>query len=527
MAKATAEKSPIIPQSIVKTQSVPPAQQDQQDKDPMPPVLGEFPPTQEDSNRLANYQYYEQLSRGSHFEAFNIRVRDIRFNQAYEKLRYIKANFPGLISKIMADMLFSEPIKIKVTNNQEFVDAFVRVNHLNMLMYESELTNSSLGDALFKLRVAPMNPENPDESSTVILEEITPKLYFPVVDPFNVKGKPIKQILAWKFNIDKQEYLRQEIHTYGKIENKIFLMNGNKIEGEADLNILSLNLKPIEQTGVKGTLVFHIPNFRNGNVHFGESDYSDVDSLFFAINNRITMIDNILDKHSDPILMVPPGVLDKDGKVNKKALGVLEYEEGTAGEPKYIVWDASLENAFKYLDKIIEVMFMITEISPDILGMGQGQSDSGRSLKLKLLRTIAKAQRKRIYYDPKIKDIVYIAQQLAVAFGVKCDGIASKEPEYPEIEWRDGLPNDDLEQAQIEQTRIDSGTTSKKDAIMRLDGVDEKTAEKKIEEINEETAVELPLMNPNTNFKPGEPGKPAAPTPTSGKPANPPTKAVK
>ena len=507
MAKPTTGKPAVLPVNHVKTQLEPPAQKEIVDQEPVAPIPSQFPPTAEDVVRLANYQYFEQLSKGNHFEAFNIKIRDIRFNQAYEKLRYIKANFPGLISKIMADMLFSEPVKIKVKNNQEFVDAFVRVNQLNMILYESELTNSSLGDAVFKLRLAPLNPEDPADQSTVIVEEISPKVYFPVVDPFNVKGKPVKQIFAWKFKIGDKEYVRQEIHTFGKIENKLYAMKGDEIIGEEDLNILGLDLKPVQTTNVKGTLVFHVPNFRNGNVHFGESDYTDVDGLFFAINNRITMIDNILDKHSDPILMVPPGVIDKKGNVNKKALGVIEYEEGSTGEPKYIVWDASLENAFKYLDKIIEIMFMITETSPDILGMGQGQAESGRALKLKLLRTIAKAQRKRIYYDAKLKDLVYKAQEFAVNNNATCDGVKSQKPEVPTLEWRDGLPNDDIEQAEIEQIRIDSGTTSKKDSIMRLDSVDEKTAEEKLKEINEETKIALPLMNPNTNFNPGEPGK--------------------
>lgn len=520
MAKATTEKPAVLPQNHVRTQTIPPAQEEQRDTDPVEAIPTEFP-SKDDADRLANYQYYERLSKGLHFEAFNLRISNAAFSKAYSKLRYIKANFPGLLSKVMADMLFSEPVKIKVEKNQDFVDKFVKVNHFNTIMYESELTNSSLGDAVFKLRVAPLNPDDPDDESTVIFEETTPKVYFPEVDPFNVKGKPKKQIIAWKFQIAKQEYMRQEIHTYGKIENKLYTMKSNKIEKEVSIDILKLGLKKVENTGVKGTLVFHVPNFRMGNVHFGDSDYSDLDQLFYAINNRLTMIDNILDKHSDPILMVPPGILDEDGKVKKGALGVIEHAEGETGKPEYIVWDASLENAFKEVDKIIEIMFMISEISPDILGMGQGQSDSGRSLKLKLLRTIAKAQRKRIYYDPAIKDIVYKAQELSKLTGAKCDGVVSGEPEYPELEWRDGLPNDDVEQADIEAKRIESGTTSKKDSIMRLDSVDEKTAQKKVEEINEETKVALPIMNPNTNFKPGEEGKPDLTKPTDKLPVKP------
>lgn len=511
MAKKTdtAPDKTIVPQNLGTNKSIPPVQQDQTGAQPSAPIPKQFPPTTEDENRLSNYGYFDRLFMGEHFEAFSVRIRNADFTAMYAKLRYIKANFAGLLSKIMADMLFSEPINIKVKNNQNFVDAFVRENNLNVLLYESELTNSSLGDSVFKLRVGPRNPDDESEESSVILDQVTPRIYFPDIDPFNVSGDPKRVTLAWKFKMGDKEYLRQEIHSYQKIENRLYLMDGNQIKSSVPLSTIDDKLKDVEEVKIDECLVIHVPNWRTSSKYFGVSDYYDLDALFYAINNRFTMIDNILDKHSDPILMVPPGVIDKDGKVNKKALGVVEYEEGSTAEPKYIVWDASLENAFKEIEKLIETMFMISETSPDILGMGQGQSDSGRALKFKLMRTIAKARRKRLYYDHAIKEMVYRAQLLAKAYNATCDGVScTGEAEYPEIEWQDGLPQDDFEAAQIEQIRQDSGTTSKKDSIMRLDAVDEKTAEAKVKEIDKETAIPMPAMNPNTNFDKSKPGEP-------------------
>lgn len=521
MAKKSTATEPVVPQDLGQNQNIPPVQQDQSTKQPSAPVPSQFPPTKEDVDRLANYEYFDRLFMGEHFEAFTIQVRDKQFNIAYGKLRYIKANFAGLLSRIIADMLFSEPIKIKVKSNQEWVDAFVRENNLHVQLYESELTSSSLGDAVFKLRGGPRHPENDKDESTVILEQVSPRIYFPEVDPFNASGDPNRVIIAWKFKQGDKEYLRQEIHSYRKIENKVYLMNGKEVKAEVDPSTVGLTLEAQEDTKVDECLVVHVPNWRKSSTYFGVSDYYDLDALFYALNNRMTMIDNILDKHSDPILMVPPGVIDKDGKVNKKALGVIEYEEGTTGEPKYIVWDASLENAFKEIEELVKLLFMTSEISPDILGMGQGQSDSGRALKFKLLRTIAKARRKRLYYDNAIKAIIYRAQLLAAAFNLKCGGISPGKAEYPEIEWADGLPADDLEAAQVEQIRLDSGTTTTKDAIMRLDGVDEDVAEAKAKEVEEERRLELPAMDPNTNFTGDPNNKDMKSNMEKGKPTNP------
>jgi len=454
-------------------------------------------PYPEHIRRIQDYEYYEKLFLGDHFEAFSIRIDDERYTTAYRRLRYVKINFAGLVSKIIADLLFSEPIKIKVPDgDQKWVDAFIRENKLNVLFYESALSNSYKGDALFKLRIGKRNPY--DKDSTIIAEPTAPNIYFPGLDPFNVVAQPVEQELAWKFTRDKKNYVRKEIHTAREIRNEVWELTGEKMTLQVGLDILAIpELKPVEQTLIDKPLLIHFANWKPSGWFFGLSDYYDLDSIFYAINNRMTKTDNILDKHSDPILAVPEGILDEKGQVRREKLGMVEIPDGINGSkaiPQYVVWNASLENAFKEVEKLVEFMFMVSETSPDILGMGQGQSDSGRALKLKLLRTIAKTQRKKLYFNYAIKDLIYRAQLLAKAWGdVTVDGLKLKsEPVMPEIEWADGLPIDEKEQIDTETARIDAGLTSKVDAIMRIDGVDEATAKKKAKEIEAENKIEMP-----------------------------------
>ncbi len=449
--------------------------------------LGKFPYDDASRGRINDYGYYGKLFLGHHFEAFNIRIDDEHYNKAYSKLRYVMVNFAGLISKICADMLFGEPVSIKVPGgDQDFIDALVRENKLDTQFYESALSNSAKGDALFKLRVG--KRESKDDGSTVIIEDITPTIYFPEINGFNVREIPNKQKLAWTFKQNDQEYLREEIHTPGLIENKIYKMKGDTIELEMSAEMLGL--VETQETGLDTHLLAHVPNWKTGDRFFGLSDYHDLDSIFYAINNRMTKTDNILDKHSDPILMVPKGVLDEKGNVNKKSLGVIEVEDGETGKPEYIVWDASLENAFKEVEKLVDFMMMIGEISPDALGMGQGMSDSGRAIKYKLMRTIAKVSRKKLYYDAAIKEVIYKAQLLAKAHSLKVGGAALKgEPVHPEIEWQDGLPIDISEQLENEQKSLDAGLTTKKAAIMRIYQVDEKSAEEILEERKDDNPI--------------------------------------
>jgi hypothetical protein len=453
--------------------------------------------------RIGGYEYYEKLFLGQHFSAFNMAIDDEHFNRRWADLRYIKVNFAGMITKIVADMLFSEPVKVRMPEgDQEFVENLWKTNNLDTQLYESALSNSYKGDGIFKLRIGKKDFEQ--DQSTVIIEDITPNIYFPEVSNFNVRERPAVETLAWKIKIGKDYYLRQEIHTRGQIENKLFLMKGEKIDKEVDLGMLGIDdLKNLEKTEVNFNLLEHVPNWKTGSLYFGISDYYDLDSLFFAINNRMSKVDNILDKHSDPILAVPPGILDEKGRVKKKSLGVIEIEEGESGQPTYITWDASLENAFSEIEKLVEFIYMIGEVSPDVLGMGEGQSDSGRALKFKLMRTIAKVARKKLYYDTAIKRVLYKAQVLAKQYNIKIDGKSLQgDPMMPELEWSDGLPIDGTEMITDEVMQVDAGLKSKKAAIMTINQVDEESAKEMLKEADDESKKAFEGMKLTPNFQP-------------------------
>lgn len=455
-----------------------------------------FPFTQADKKRLTRYIYFEKLFRGQHFDAFKAYTEDSQFNAQYQSLNYVMVNFAGMISKIVADFLFGEKLTFKFENTeaQKWGEEFWKVNRLDLLLYESALSNSFAGDAVFKLRTGKRLPN--DKEVSPILDALPPNIYFPKIDQFNIMAEPEKKELAWEIKIGDNNYLRREIHSIGKIENELWLMKGDELQEKVSLSLLDPKLKEVETFNVDKHLIVHVPNWRIISSWEGISDYYDIDNLFFSINKRMTMVDNVLDKHTDPILMVPPGVLGEDGRPRKKDHRVIEMGDGEDGKPEYVVWDASLENAFKHIEKLVEFLYMVGEVSPDVLGLGKGTSDSGRALKFKLMRTLAKVNRKKRYYDYAIKELIYTAQVLSKNTGASVNGKkVTWEPEIPELNWQDGLPVDEVEQIDIESKSIDAGVTSKLDAMIRIYGYDEKTAEAKMREIDKETQIELPTTN--------------------------------
>lgn len=452
-------------------------------------------PKEADKPRLNAYDHNSKLFDGAHFEAFSIKA-DKDFTARYARLRYVVANFAGLISKVMADMLFQDPIKIDLDakENQQWVDGFSEQNQLQVQLYESELDNSAKGDAVFKLRIGPRNVSDLTAESTMILEQQDPAIYFPEFDPKNAVNTPSRDVLAVTFQQNNKTYLHKEIHIPGYIMHEVYEYDPKSQKIIKAENAEAFGYAQKEETKIKRSLVFHIPNFRKGGF-FGRSDYYDLETLMFALNNRLTKTDNILDKHSDPILAVPTGVLDENGKVRREALGLFEVDNENPGfnKPEYITWNANLESAMTEIDKLVEFLFMTSETSPAAFGLDKdgGAAESGRALKFKLLRTLAKRNRKKMYYDQAVKDILETAQQLGAAWGIKINDVSISKAERPKIEWPEGIPTDSKEQVDEEVARVEAGLSSKADSIARLDGLTPDEAAKKVKEIDDESAPAL------------------------------------
>jgi hypothetical protein len=458
-------------------------------------------PSEDSIVRLRQYSTYERLLEGNHYSAYMGEVGD-KFSDKYKYLRYLTCNFPGLLSKVMADVLFGEKVTIesgdKNEKEQEFIDALMYENKLDTQLYESALMNATRGDAVLRVRV---------EDKQIIIEDINPAMYFPEVGK-NFRDDPNKKVLAWKEYVDNEKgkretYLIEEIYTPGMIETQIHQMKGSddqevvkKISVKEYSEIAGTEYEEKVDTGIEEIPIVHIPNFRINNRYFGISDYHDLQSLFFAINNRMTSIDNILDKHSDPILAVPEGVLDENGNVRKEALQMFEFREGE-DKPEYIVWNANLDMAFQQIDELIKMIFLMGEVSPDVVGLDTGRTsaESGRALKMRMLRTIAKKNRKALYYELGIQKAVEIASMFAKAGNLVGDIKYKGDPIIPNVQFADGVVDDKVEEVQNETLKVEAGLTSKKRAIKVIEDMDDEQADALIDEIKKDTAGNADLSD--------------------------------
>lgn len=444
----------------------------------------EFPPAGDDAQRLADYGRFELLLDGRHETAFS--DRSAKIPPGKKSITYIVANFAGLVSKVCADLLFGEAVEIVVgepeTPIQQRLDEIVRRNQLQTMLWESACGNSARGDAVVKVWRA--------EDGLARIREMGVGGYFVERDPDDVR-EVLSEALAWKREVGDRCYLRVQHHMPGQVVNELFELSelGDKVERAVSLAALYKNPPPeVEETGIDRSLLFHIPNLRIGSRYFGWSDYQDLETLLDEGNNRLSKIASYLDRHAEPKLVVPPGVTDPKGRARASSLSVIEMDDAELAKvlPRYVTWDGKLEAAFDELDRILELLHKVSEIAPAAFGMDKsGAPDSGKALKLRFIRTLAKVSRKRNYYDAAIRGMLATALQL--------EGETAVTPDDIKISWKDGLPQDYSEAVTDETTRFREGLTSARSAVMRLDGVGQAEAEEELDRIHEEKKKGLEL----------------------------------
>ncbi|TYS60480.1 phage portal protein [Sutcliffiella horikoshii] len=464
-------------------------------------VGGYFPP-EDHEERIKRYVENKKLFKGEHFEVFQDQRK--HFSKKQEELLYLAVNLPAIICKKSADFLFGEPCAFNAgnddnSNEQKALERIYYQNDFNILNYESALGSAYRGDSFIKLRYGQrwdglIKDKNIDPYR-VFIESQNAEYVFPETLQTDAKtifcyhiAFPVKEK-----RITTRYFLKVESHYPGLIVYREYELSpfttdvkGNvtqyKIIAEVKDSIREV------KTGLPFPLVVHIPNYSLDDEWQGIDDLSEHKSLFDEVNMRLSLIAEILDKHSDPAMAVPTGSLGEDEQGNPIFHAgrdkIFEYEKGDA-EPKYITWNGQLDAAFKELEKLLDIIFILTEIPPVVLGKDNSgtSGSSGLSIKWRMNSILSKVNRKRQYFEKAHKRILLIAQLLEHK---------KMSPDYqiienPRILYKDGLPDDEMEKANIANMRTGGmPTKSQKTAIMEMDGLTEEQAEKEIQRIREE-----------------------------------------
>lgn len=439
-------------------------------------------PPQSERARLKRYSDFRALFDGDHDKVLDERhlARDYKL--------YIACNIPGLEPKIFADLMLGEPVTLEFPEDtpdeaQAVVNRIWEENDLQTLAYENVLETSPLGDGVFVIS------RDDDEQATV--RTFQPEQWFPLLNPDNVRDV-LAHSLCWvksaRIDGKDRDYLRVIGHHKGMITNDLLVLENGKVKGEADASVwrhfYGDNIPAPEiDTEVDEFLVVHVPNMRTAREYYGRSDYTGRTPLFSMLNSRLTQVDQILHLHSDPRLRVPHEAFDALTTQNPDGLSTDQrlLRMGLNGEsPEYLTWDGQIAQNLETIDKVTEEILMTGEVDRQLVGLGEVGNLSGRALRILLMRTMSKVNRKwDKYVKPALEEVLRIAQLV--------EGV--EEPVVVSLRKSDGLPSDRLEDIQASRELVEGGFSSRRREIMKLNDMTDAEAEELEQEIDAEDDV--------------------------------------
>lgn len=406
---------------------------------------------------------------------------------------HVLANYQKLITLKVADLLLGEPPKISVgldgTPEQNTIDKIMESSDLINTGYMNTIDISRYGDGLFLIY------KDADLKAGKI-DVTQPPMWFPVVSPDNIK-KTLNHVLAWTFEADtvkgkKQKYIKMQIHSKCSYEERVCEIDSSY--GSIGRMVSSQVIK----TGLSDFAVIPVPNVITSDRVHGIDDYNDIDSIISEIEVRLSQIAKILDKHAEPSVTGPSICLEKDpetGEYRLKMGNFFPRDNKEDPEVKYITWDAQLDANFKILEMLINLLHTISEMGSAIFGdtssggkSAGGNAVSGTALKRLMMSPLAKVNRIRMRFDPALKKAIKLCSQLGG------EGITDLTNAKISIAWKDGLPEDPKEQADIMMVRTgNKATISQYRAIQALDGLTEKDTQLELDRISDDEEKMNPI----------------------------------
>lgn len=481
----------------------------------------QFPPDGH-VERIAKYERMRKL--------FDAKPQDI-YRRATEILKdrpqsaqleslYIAVNLADIIATKPADMLIGDMPTIEsgkddASEEQVALNGYVDENKLQQIVHESAIGAGYRGDAWLKVRYGYREdysdlikegipiPESAELEP--IIEHVDARQVFPELSEGSKKTFKAVNIARIDYKVNtaflasgegaKYDYtLVVERHIPGAIIYKTYALAPRGVEmqyGEPiELFTVGQELSSeIKRTNLPTIPVYHIPYKSIDRTWEGIGGLEKVERIFYAINDRLTQIDYILWKHSDPNAYGPP--IEANDELTANFGGMYyEVEEGDV-VPGYMTWDAQLDAAFKELDMLISLVFMNAETPQWVFGTvlagdskgGTGTSHTdGAAIKSRFMPILSKVARIRTRYDVVLRDILRTCYMYE----------ANAEKYYgeilrPKINWKDGLPKNEKEEAEIMAVRTGGiATIDQHTAIKRLDEVDDGKATEVIRRIGED-----------------------------------------
>ncbi len=442
-------------------------------------LAGQFPNDTE-RERITTLGKYSKLYEN---EAQNVLgLHDIIKNQ-YKKLAdlvYLAHAVPARVSDFYGDFVQGDSDKMiieVVSKNEkdvEFVNDIVERNDIKEKIYDWGVDQSEFGFFILFGRT--------DDENKFILDVVPQDQFFPQAD-----GSVI--FATYKKDPEDQSGNRLVCFTQNyQIENEKVLIERQAwstneqgvLTAEYDfkkmIEILGEDYQESETLSLDELPIMQIDNGKKSKYGFGKSDYANVMPQLAEINERTTHVSTVLLKNLDAKMSVPESSIDEEGEMKHKDTYVLDKDEK---EPKFITNQNPLLNETR--EHVISEMKFISWITavPMFEILKSSMPDRVESLRIQLFQAVRKTDTKRSKLKKGLADMLKIGFKMS---SITFDGNIS-------IIFSDVLPVDNLQIVQVEETKIRSGTTSKRSSMKRTENYSDDEVDEEIEQIKTEEAI--------------------------------------
>ncbi len=298
-------------------------------------------------------------------------------------------------------------------------------------------------------------------------------------------------------------FLTVEIHEKGQYEMKRFrvgapLLNYGSVKQYKIIEeVTSAAIKGKKfSTGLDGFAIKKLIGYTTtDNPSEGLSDYDMLDTLMIELMQRVSQLSQVFTKHGDPAMQGSADLLSTDENGNPVFYTGDFYPIKQGETPlSYITWDSQSKSILEYCNQILQNIWILTEMGDGtIMGYSQNTNtfaDSGKALRMRLTSPLMKVQ-----------GLLIDNQDTIISIFIDFAKILGKKISRGDIEirWQDGLPKDELEDANIFQMRVAAGTESVIYGLQRRYNMTPKQAEDEFEQILREKKMSIEATQKEEN----------------------------
>lgn len=364
---------------------------------------------------------------------------------------YITTPVPRMISRAKANMLYGEePAFVTESDaDQDALNAIVAENGLDSELHRAALIASSEGEVWGRIVVAPALLDFP------ILDFVSRARVIPHFRGRFLTGATF--VTSWATTQTERLRLLEE-YGPGYIRSALYRGSSTVLGSEISLDSFDATkgIVPEVLTGFDRPLVHFMPNSFDASPSRGFSDYRGLEQRFLALNEASTIGHQNLRLAGRKRALVDAQYL-RNGKFpagdDVYVRQTTDATMGDAAKPvSMIEYTFEAEQLVRWVDHTLDLALTFAGVAPESVGRGDvGGAVSGTALRLKMAHSLMEAAGTGRHFDRGVTGLLRDAAVLDSrrttegGFGRRW----TSPDELPDAKRGDGLPQDDVEAAQI------------------------------------------------------------------------------